>query len=127
MAGEDRLVRDVPDATEPLDVVRLREDFPILRVKVRGKQLVYLDNAASAQKPQRVIDAVQRFYSTQNSNVHRGLHRLSELATEAFEGAREKVQRYINAAVTMDRFYGRPDSCRCRTTSSRTRTHGRRI
>jgi len=98
MASDDRLVGEAPTATRPLDVARLREDFPILRVEVRGKPLVYLDNAASAQKPRAVIDAVERFYAEQSSNVHRGLHRLSELATELFEGSREKLRRYINAA-----------------------------
>ncbi len=98
MTGENRLARETPGATDPLDVARLREDFPILRVRVRGKPLVYLDNAASSQKPRTVIEAVQRFYTEQSSNVHRGLHRLSEQATASFEGARDKIQRYINAA-----------------------------
>jgi cysteine desulfurase/selenocysteine lyase len=81
-----------------LDVARIREDFPILKQRVHGKPLVYLDNAATAQKPQAVIDAVSRYYATDNANVHRGLHQLSERATEAFEGARRKVQRFVNAA-----------------------------
>ncbi len=79
------------------DVARIRQDFPILAQRVHGKPLVYLDNAATAQKPQAVIDALSRYYSTDNANIHRGLHRLSERATEAFEGARGKVQRFINA------------------------------
>ena len=79
------------------DVARIREDFPILAQRVHGKPLVYLDNAATAQKPQSVIDALSRYYATDNANIHRGLHQLSERATEAFEGARGKVQRFINA------------------------------
>jgi len=79
------------------DVWRLREDFPILRQRVRGKPLAYLDNAATTQKPQVVIDAIARYYTDINSNVHRGVHLLSERATDAFEGARETVCRFLNA------------------------------
>src|SRR5215472_7780081 len=79
------------------DVYRIRGDFPILRLKVHGKPLVYLDNAATAQKPQAVIDALTRYYTTQNSNIHRGVHALSELATEEYEHARAKIQRFIHA------------------------------
>jgi cysteine desulfurase/selenocysteine lyase len=79
------------------DVRRVREDFPILKQMVHGKSLVYLDSAATSQKPQAVIDAVEGFYTASNANVHRGLHTLSERATEAFEGARAKVQRFIHA------------------------------
>lgn len=81
-----------------LDVSRIREDFPILRQKVNGKPLVYLDNAATSQKPQAVIDAVRRFYVEDNSNVHRGVHLLSARATQAYEDARVKVQRFVGAA-----------------------------
>ena len=70
----------------PLDVERLREDFPILAQRVRGKPLVYLDNAATSQKPRAVIDAVSRFYAAENANIHRGVHYLSERATEAYDG-----------------------------------------
>jgi cysteine desulfurase/selenocysteine lyase len=76
----------------------LRSDFPILHQTVHGKPLVYLDNAATAQKPRRVIDALVRYYSEDNSNVHRGLHALSMRATEAYEGARARVARFIHAA-----------------------------
>jgi cysteine desulfurase/selenocysteine lyase len=79
-------------------VSRIREDFPILKQLVHGKPLVYLDNAASAQKPQAVIDALSRFYSTSYANVHRGIHQLSERATEVYEAARVSVQRFIGAA-----------------------------
>ncbi|MDE2843513.1 MAG: cysteine desulfurase [Chloroflexota bacterium] len=79
------------------DVTRIREDFPILKETVNGKPLVYLDNAATSQKPQAVIDALVNYYVTENSNVHRGVHTLSQKATDAYEGAREKVRRFINA------------------------------
>ena len=80
-----------------LDVERLRADFPILKETVRGKPLVYLDNAATTQKPNAVIDAVSRYYRESNANVHRGVHELSERATLAYEGARRTVQRFIGA------------------------------
>jgi cysteine desulfurase/selenocysteine lyase len=82
----------------PFDVDRFRADFPILRQRTHGKPLVYLDNAATTQKPQAVIDALVHYYTTYNSNVHRGVHQLSELATQAYEQARVKVQRFLNAA-----------------------------
>jgi cysteine desulfurase / selenocysteine lyase len=80
------------------DVEKIRSDFPILQEKVHGKRLVYLDNAATSQKPQAVIDAIDRYYAEYNSNIHRGLHALSERATQAYEDARGKVRRFINAA-----------------------------
>ncbi|MDC0713545.1 cysteine desulfurase [Stigmatella sp. ncwal1] len=84
-------------STSGLDVARVRADFPILHQEVRGRPLVYLDSAASGQKPQAVLDAIAHFYTHDNANVHRGVHLLSERATEAFEGAREKVRRFLNA------------------------------
>ena len=86
-----------PASHAEFDVARIRKDFPILERSVYGKPLVYLDNAASAQKPQSVIDAVNEFYTDYNSNVHRGLHYLSEKATEAYESARSRVQNLIGA------------------------------
>jgi cysteine desulfurase/selenocysteine lyase len=80
------------------DVNRIRQDFPILSMQVYGKPLVYLDNAASAQKPQAVLDRIQRAYTQEYANVHRGLHYLANAATEAYEGAREKVAAFVNAA-----------------------------
>ena len=74
------------------DVDRIREDFPILGMQVYGKPLVYLDNAASAQKPKAVLDRIQHAYTSEYANVHRGLHYLANAATEAYEGAREKVR-----------------------------------
>jgi cysteine desulfurase / selenocysteine lyase len=81
----------------PYDVAAIRDDFPILHRRVRGKQLVYLDNAATTQKPQQVIDRIVRYYTDENSNVHRGVHYLSEVATAAYEGARVTIQRFLNA------------------------------
>jgi cysteine desulfurase/selenocysteine lyase len=80
-----------------LDVARIRADFPILQQEVRGRPLVYLDSAASAQKPRAVIDAISSFYLHDNANVHRGVHTLSERSTAAFEGARQKVARFLHA------------------------------
>ena len=79
------------------DVGRIRADFPILATQVYGKPLVYLDNAASAQKPQAVLDRIEQAYTTQYANVHRGLHYLANEATEAYEGARGKVAAFLNA------------------------------
>jgi cysteine desulfurase/selenocysteine lyase len=78
-------------------VERVRVDFPILAATVRGKPLAYLDNAASAQKPRAVIDAVHRFYESQNANVHRGVHHLSQIASQGYEHARASLRRFINA------------------------------
>ncbi len=80
-----------------LDVARVRADFPILRRQARGKPLVYLDNAATTQKPQVVIDAIVRYYTEYNANVHRGVHELSEIASDAYENARRKVAAFFNA------------------------------
>ena len=79
------------------DVERIRADFPILAMSVYGKPLVYLDNAASAQKPKPVLDRIQHAYTAEYANVHRGLHYLANAATEAYEGAREKVRSFLNA------------------------------
>ncbi len=79
------------------DVARLREDFPALAMQVYGKPLVYLDNAASAQKPKAVLDRIMQAYTSEYANVHRGLHYLANAATEAYEGARTKVAQFLNA------------------------------
>jgi cysteine desulfurase/selenocysteine lyase len=84
--------------TAAFDVRRIRRDFPILQESVHGKPLVYLDNAATAQKPQSVIDTMVRSLAEENANIHRGVHALSERATRSFEDARAKVKRFINAA-----------------------------
>ena len=84
--------------TPAFNVDALRQDFPILSRAVRGKPLVYLDNAATSQKPTQVIETISRYYSEYNSNIHRGVHSLSEEATSAYEAAREKCQSFINAS-----------------------------
>jgi cysteine desulfurase / selenocysteine lyase len=84
------------------DVSRVRADFPILARKVHGKPLVYLDNAATTQKPQAVVDAIARYYAEQNANIHRGVHTLSELATESYEQARAAAQRFLGAAASCE-------------------------
>src|SRR5574339_935608 len=80
------------------DAASLRADFPILDQQVHGRPLIYFDNAATSQKPRGVIDALRRYYERDNANVHRGLHELSNRATEAYETARAKVARYLNAS-----------------------------
>lgn len=81
-----------------LNVAKIREDFPILRSHVHGKPLVYLDNAATTQKPQVVIDTLTRYYTAENANIHRGVHFLSERATQAYEAARATTRMFLNAA-----------------------------
>src|SRR5687768_6259607 len=83
-----------------LDMDRIRADFPILDIRPRGKPLVYLDSAATSQKPRQVIDALRRYYEEENGNIHRGVHYLSELATIRYDETREAVRRFINAAST---------------------------
>lgn len=82
------------------DVETIRQDFPILQTKINGKPLVYFDNAATTQKPIQVIDTLTKYYSETNSNVHRGVHFLSEKATQVYEAARKTVQKFINASKT---------------------------
>ena len=89
---------NVRPAKLTLDMQKIRRDFPILARDVRGKKLVYLDNAATAQKPQVVIDAIVRYYEQENANIHRGVHFLSELATSKHDRARQLAQKFINAA-----------------------------
>jgi cysteine desulfurase / selenocysteine lyase len=80
-----------------LDIDKIRADFPILKQKIHGKPLVYFDNGATSQKPQVVIDALHRYYAAENSNIHRGVHFLSEQATAAYEAARQKIKTFVNA------------------------------
>lgn len=96
-----RIVADIPApeiVEQPVSVKFCRHHFPVLRQQVNGKPLVYLDNAATSQKPQVVLDTMMRYYEEENSNIHRGVHYLSERATRAYEAARVKVQRFVNAA-----------------------------
>jgi cysteine desulfurase/selenocysteine lyase len=89
------------------DVSAIRKDFPILHQKVNGKPLIWLDNAATTQKPQSVIDALSLFYQRDNSNIHRGAHTLAARATDAYEGAREKVQRFLGASSASEIIFAR--------------------
>lgn len=88
--------------TSNFDVEKVRADFPILEQQVNGKPLVYLDNAATAQKPKQVIETIDTYYRETNSNIHRGVHTLSEKATAEYEAARDKVKQFINAASTKE-------------------------
>jgi cysteine desulfurase / selenocysteine lyase len=102
MSTAVKLPRDAGNATlreiRGFDIERVRGDFPILQEKVRGRQLVYLDSAATSQKPRAFIDAIVRYYEHENANIHRGVHYLSELATEEYETARRVVQSFLGAA-----------------------------
>jgi cysteine desulfurase/selenocysteine lyase len=85
-----------------IDIQKIRADFPILQEQVNGKPLVYFDNAATNQKPQVVIDAIVNYYSKYNANIHRGVHTLSQVATDAYEQAREKIQKHFNAKKSFE-------------------------
>lgn len=93
--------------TAPYDVMKVREDFPILKTRPYGSPLAYLDNAASAQKPRQVIERVTHAYEHEYANVHRGLHYLANAATDAYESAREKVRAYLNAGSTEEIIFTR--------------------
>jgi cysteine desulfurase / selenocysteine lyase len=104
----DRLIAPIPAlpglnlSSTAFDVQAIRRDFPILQERVHGKQLIWLDNAATTQKPQSVIDRLSHFYSHENSNIHRAAHELAARATDAYEAAREKVRRFINAPTVRE-------------------------
>ena len=95
-------IAEIQNQTEGFDVEKIREDFPILHQEINGKPLVYLDNAATSQKPKSVIDTIEKYYRGYNSNIHRGVHTLSENATEAYESARIKVRDFIHANSTKE-------------------------
>ena len=99
-------MKTLAQATE-FDVLKIRADFPALDQRVHGKALVYLDNAATTQKPRVVLDALRRYYELDNANVHRGVHTLSQRATDAYEAAREKIRAFINARSTREIIYTR--------------------
>jgi len=103
--GSDR--RGGAPAHASFDVHRLRADFPILSTTVHGKPLVYLDNAATSQKPRAVLDAIEAYYTHINANVHRGVHELSGRATDAYEGARERIRRFFTARSSHEIVYTR--------------------
>ena len=107
MAEGARLVMHPAVANGSYDVARIRADFPALAMSVYGKPLIYLDNAASAQKPTVVLDRLQKAYTKEYANVHRGLHFLANAATEAYEGAREKVRAFLNAERTEEIIFTR--------------------
>lgn len=89
------------------DVERIRRDFPILQMKQKGRTIAYLDNAATSQKPRQVIDAIERYYTSQNANVHRGVHHLSQVATNLYEEARAKIARFLGTTVGCEVVYTR--------------------
>ncbi|MHB2020144.1 MAG: aminotransferase class V-fold PLP-dependent enzyme, partial [Candidatus Xenobia bacterium] len=91
---------DGPKGTGAYEIEKIRADFPILSCQVHGKPLVYLDNAATSQKPQAVLDALMGFYGGMCSNIHRGVHNLSERATDAYEQARERIAKFLNAPAS---------------------------
>ncbi|MBX9745487.1 MAG: aminotransferase class V-fold PLP-dependent enzyme, partial [Hyphomonadaceae bacterium] len=101
MAGDKRLTMGLTMhhavANGSYDVDKVREDFPALALKIHGKPLVYLDNAASAQKPNAVLNRMTQAYKSEYANVHRGLHFLANAATDAYEGGRTKVAQFLNA------------------------------
>jgi cysteine desulfurase/selenocysteine lyase len=90
-----------------INVARIREDFPILKRQINDKPLVYFDSAATSQKPIAVIDAIDRYYREYNANIHRGIHKLAEEATLAYEEAREKVAKFVNAKRTEEIIFTR--------------------
>ena len=98
MSTAAKTPREIHSAPSSYDVEKIRQDFPVLHQKVHGKPLVYLDNAATTQKPLAVIEALESYYRCDNSNIHRGVHALSERATEAYEKVRVGAQKFINAA-----------------------------
>ena len=100
-------VPDLAQSGRPFDANSVKRDFPILQTQVHGKPLIWLDNAATTQKPQAVIDRLSHFYEHENSNIHRAAHALAARATDAYEGAREKVRRFLNAGSTRDIVTGR--------------------
>src|SRR5947207_4097468 len=87
----------LPSKPKQVDFARIRSDFPILDQKVHGQPLIYFDNAATTQKPRVVLDALRHYYEKDNANVHRGIHELSNRATAAFEAARDRAARFMNA------------------------------
>ena len=99
---ETDVPRDLSLSSYPFDAEAIKRDFPILRERVNGRPLVWLDNAATTQKPQSVIDRLKYFYEHENSNVHRAAHELAARATDAYESAREKVRRFVNASSTRE-------------------------
>src|SRR6266705_2041426 len=92
----------LPSKAKKVDFTKIRADFPILDQKIHGHPLVYFDNAATTQKPRVVLDALRRYYEKDNANVHRGIHELSNRATAAFEAARDRAARFLNARSSVE-------------------------
>src|SRR5208283_5342908 len=99
---EPRLIASSEATREPFDPYRVKRDFPVLQQQVHGKPLIWLDNAATTQKPQAVIDRLSHFYEYENPNIHRAAHALAARSTDAYEAAREKVRRFLNAPSAKD-------------------------
>ena len=97
----------IQDSPSELDVIRVRQDFPILQRAVRDKPLVYLDSAATTQKPKQVLDVLANYYAQQNANIHRGVYVLSAEATAAYDEARRKVQHFVNARSAQEVIFTR--------------------
>ena len=97
----------IQDSPQELDVIRIRQDFPLLHRTVRDKPLVYLDSAATTQKPKQVLDALAHYYAYQNANIHRGVYVLSAEATAAYDEARKKVQHFVNARSSQEVIFTR--------------------
>src|SRR6266581_4283127 len=95
------------EVTTPFDVEKLRQDFPVLKQTIHGKPLVYLDSAATAQKPNAVVDAIRRFHEVDCANIHRGVHELSQRSTAAYEETRSKARRFVNARTTSELIFVR--------------------
>ena len=96
--------------TASFDVEKIREDFPVLKQNIHGKPLVYLDSAATAQKPFAVIDAIRRFHEVDCANIHRGVHELSQRSTAAYEETRAKAKRFLNARSLAGAYHRKGDS-----------------
>lgn len=95
----DKLSCPLVDRASPFDPYSVRQDFPVLQQFVRGHPLIYLDNAATTQKPRAVIGAIEAYYTSENANIHRGVHYLSQVATDSYEGARGKIRQFLNASL----------------------------
>src|ERR1041385_4129291 len=93
--------------SKPFDPEKVRADFPILSTRVYGKPLVYLDNGATTQKPRAVLDAIQKYYQSQNANIHRGVYLLSQTATSLYEETRTKIRAFLNAGEDREIIYTR--------------------
>ncbi len=101
-----------------MNIQDIRRDFPILNQEVNGHPLVYLDSSATSQKPTQVIETLEKYYKEINSNVHRGVHTLGTRATDAYEGAREKVRKFINAKSTQEVIFTRGTTTSLNTVAS---------